>query len=205
MIRRNLIAAGFLAISLALAAGQVQVITLKDQSVIKGEVLEMKNGTYSIKTATMGELKIAADQIVSMMNEGATPLVAQPASSNTRPSVGGLNIREGNPKAPRVMSKPLIAPPTPEAPTSNAQGQVNERVQSMMMNGQFAEKVTGLSESKDLDSVMADPEVMRAIQNLDYEFLMNNPKMKQLMESGEVKGLLGEGGDSGAGLDLGGE
>jgi hypothetical protein len=39
---------------------------------------------------------------------------------------------------------------------------------------------------------MADPEVMDAISRNDYDFLMNNEKMINLMESQDIKGLLGD-------------
>jgi hypothetical protein len=38
---------------------------------------------------------------------------------------------------------------------------------------------------------MSDPDVMDAISRNDYDFLMNNEKMKNLMESSEIKDLLG--------------
>ena len=41
--------------------------------------------------------------------------------------------------------------------------------------------------------ILSDPETMRAINSFDYEALMNNEKMKKLMESPAIRELLGGG------------
>ena len=48
-----------------------------------------------------------------------------------------------------------------------------------------------LNENSAMQSVLNDPEVMEAIQNGDYDFLMNNSKMNDLMNSSEIQGILG--------------
>lgn len=193
-------------------AGTQQVITLRDASVVRGEILEMKDGQYRIKSPMLGELKVPLDQVVSIV---AADIAGQPVPSSAVPATGApvretrnanITIREGGPKLPPSSNaQPGRAPTAAKpAPTSSAapstptgddaksrQEQVNTRVQSMMMNEDFFDKVTGLGQSTEMDAVMNDPEVMNAIQNLDYDYLMNNPKMKELMESQGVKDLLG--------------
>jgi len=62
----------------------------------------------------------------------------------------------------------------------------------MMTDGNFGSKVTGLSETPQMQDVLSDPELMNAIQSGDYEALMNNEKMQNLMNSQAIKDLLGD-------------
>lgn len=47
-----------------LHAQTAKVITLKDGSVLKGEVLKLDNGVYTVQTLNMGEIQIAEKEIV---------------------------------------------------------------------------------------------------------------------------------------------
>jgi hypothetical protein len=62
----------------------------------------------------------------------------------------------------------------------------------MTADGDFVDSLLDLSENQSMMDVMADPEVMDAISRNDYDFLMNNEKMINLMESQDIKGLLGD-------------
>lgn len=183
----------FLSLALGGFCETIQTITLRDQSTIRGEILGMKDGVYTVKSPTLGMLQIPAGQVASIVaDETVTPIATAP------------RIREGGPKKISVSVKkpnrptPQAARPAPEEPEANspdyakAQEESNTKVKSMMMNPNFADKVQGMSESKEMEDVLSDPETMTAIQNFDYETLMNNEKMKRLMESPDIKGILGE-------------
>ena len=66
------------------------------------------------------------------------------------------------------------------------------RVQSMMMNEDFMNNLMQLSESSEMQSILNDPEIMEAIQSGDYDFLMNNSKMNDLMNSSGIQEILGD-------------
>ena len=61
----------------------------------------------------------------------------------------------------------------------------------MTMNEDFLESLMGLSESSAMQSVLGDEEIMNAISNNDYDFLMNSDKMQDLMNSSEIQDILG--------------
>ena len=65
-------------------------------------------------------------------------------------------------------------------------------VQSMMMDENYMNKIMQLGTSEEMQSILNDPEVMEAIQNGDYDFLMNNPKMNDLMNSSGIQDILGD-------------
>ena len=62
----------------------------------------------------------------------------------------------------------------------------------MMMNEDFMNNLMQLSESSEMQSILNDPEIMEAIQNGDYDFLMNNSKMNDLMNSSGIQEILGD-------------
>lgn len=166
-----------------------QVIQLKDQTIIRGKVLEMTNDTYRILTASMGEVKIPASQVVSIVMEGAAPPAIREGAPAPRP---GAAARPTAAPASRPQPQPVGPAPSRSDDLREQQQQVNMRVQSMMMDGNFLNKVTALQDSPEMVDVLNDPEVMQAIQSGDYQFLMNNEKMQRLMNSQDIKDILGD-------------
>jgi len=186
------------ALSSAVFAETLQVIRLKDDSVIRGTVVEMKDGAYRIKTPIMGEVKIPADQVLSIVVEGAAVSVGQPesAASSLPPAPA---IRETPAPPPvRVRSAPppaKAAAPDPYAPATDnmrhQQDMVNTSVQSMAMEEDFLDKVMQLGQNPDMLDVMNDQSLMDAINSQDYQSLMQNEKMQRLMNSPDLRELLG--------------
>ncbi|NLI79259.1 MAG: hypothetical protein GX442_22795 [Candidatus Riflebacteria bacterium] len=163
-----------------------QVIQLKDQTVIRGQVVEMTNNTYRIKTPSLGEVKIPADQVMSIVNESVAPPAGAPVPAAPRAPA----IREGHRPTPAPAARPPATGRTDDL--GSQQKEVNTRVQSMMMDGGFLNKVTGLGDSSEMQDILGDPEVMNAIQSGDYEYLMKNEKMQRLMDSQDIQDLLGD-------------
>jgi len=164
------------------AAGIKQRIVLLDHSVIIGEVTEMKDGVYTVRSEAVGEIKISAEKIVEITKLDS----AQPAASTK-----SIGILDGTKKSARKTVAPAPALGGSDD-LKLQQERANSQVQSMTMQEDFMEDMMSLSGSNDMVDVMSDPEIMEAISRNDYEFLMNNEKMKSLMESSEIKDLLGE-------------
>lgn len=157
--------------AIGLSAQQIQRIVLNDNSVIVGEVLEMRDGIYRIKTAAMGEVQIKAAQISSM------------TASNSGSQVKILDKDPSERQNPRQPDSGNF---------SHQQEHISSTVRSMTMNEDYLDNLMDLSGSNEMLSVMSDPEIMDAISRNDYEFLMNNDKMKTLMDSQGIQSLLGE-------------
>ncbi len=157
-------------------------IVLSDGTVINGEVTGMANGVYTIETSAMGTLNVNADSVVSI-SKGA------PDSNNNNKS--NIDIIDGNKKNNSSVQDKLDSELKANS-YSAMQNQANQKVQSMMMKGDFMDSMMGLSENSKMTDVMNDPEVMDAIQRGDYDFLMNNSKMQNLMDSSEIQTLLGD-------------
>jgi len=54
-----------------LHAQSVKIIKLKDGSALKGEVIQLANGIYTIKTSNLGEIDIPESDILSIAAPGA--------------------------------------------------------------------------------------------------------------------------------------
>ena len=66
-----------------------------------------------------------------------------------------------------------------------------EAIQSRLMGNESAMAIIlGLQNSPDMQAILSDPEVMSAVQRLDFEVLKNNPKIQRLINNAEVKKLL---------------
>jgi len=164
------------------AAGVKQRIVLLDNSIIIGEIVEMKDGIYTVSTETVGEIKVAADKILEISKLDAD-----------RPGAARQNIDIIDDS--RKPARKPAAPPRTMGGSDDLKAQqerANAQVQSMAMQEDFLDNMMDLSGSEDMMDVMSDPEVMEAISRNDYEFLMNNEKMKNLMESSEIRDLFGE-------------
>lgn len=172
-------------VGIACAANAQQRILLNDKTMLVGRVIEMKDGIYSIETETLGVIKISADKVLEITSVGS--------SANTE--IGIIDGSRSQPAPKKVKkSQPDKAQKSVAGSDdlSRQQEEVNSQVRSMTMNGDFLDSMMNLSESSAMTDLMQDPEIMEAISRNDYEYLMNSEKMKSLMDSQEIKELLGD-------------
>jgi len=57
----------------------------------------------------------------------------------------------------------------------------------LMNNASTMSLIMSLQSDPDMQAILADPEIMGAIQRFDFEALQNNPKIQQLMKKSQVK------------------
>ena len=168
---------------LCFAAGSSR-ITLNDGTTIFGKVVGMSDGVYKIQTETMGEISINSDNVVEISS----------GNTSKKPSIG---IIDGS--ANRQSSYPSYSNNSGNYGSSSyktnnyadKQQDVNTMVQSLMMDENYMNKIMQLGTSEEMQSILNDPEVMEAIQSGDYDFLMNNSKMNDLMNSSGIQDILG--------------
>lgn len=73
----------FLTLVGASYAGEMKTIELTDGSVITGEVLSLSNGTYTIRTETMGTLSVPDSKVKAIRAKGAGGASSEPSAANT--------------------------------------------------------------------------------------------------------------------------
>lgn len=185
-----------------LYGAKFQIISLKDGTVLRGEVIEMKDQVYKVKTIAMGELEIPADQITSIVDAASATSMPEPAppaihegrrSTYYEGSTYATATYQPESKPSSESSSKWQSERTPPSSNNLSQQQdnVNSRIKSMTANGDFLDQLMSLSQNPDMIDVMSDPELMEAIDNCDYDMLMNNEKMRKLMENSATQNLLG--------------
>ena len=153
--------------------GNLQVITLKDNSVIRAQVTGMSGGFYTAKSPTLGEIKIASGEVVSIQSQA----VAVP--SDNSPETAVLTVG------------PASAQPTPgSAAVESLKAALASKVQSWVSTREGMDAVMNFSQNPAVKAIMSDPQVMQAIQNADYPALMKSPAIKSLLDSPQTKTLM---------------
>lgn len=132
-------------------------IVLRDGSRIRGEVLSMQNGLYSIRTESMGTIQLGSRQIQSITSLGVPVPGDSPMADTSASSKAAVDsIKSGIVNNPGVLSI-----------------------------------IMALQNDPQMKAILADPEIMQAVQNLDLQALGNNPKIKALMNNAQVKRIQG--------------
>lgn len=130
--------------AIAANAGQVRQIELVDGSVITGEVLSLSGGIYTIRSATLGTLRIKASDIRVIRTKGPA------LRSEVRGQ--GMTLQEGMPDDTEILS---------------------------LMHA--------LQNDPDLQKLLQDPAVVKAVQEGDITALMSNPDFAKLLEKYRAK------------------
>jgi len=133
--------------SALLTAGTLQDVELTDGSIVRAEVLSLDNGTYTLRSATLGEIEIPAAQIQSI------------ARAQSAASAQGSTV------------------------------QVDEIRNSLMNDPDAMRKIESLQNDPLVQDILNDQSTMRAISGGDINALMNDPKIKALLENSTVQEL----------------
>jgi gamma-glutamyl phosphate reductase len=142
----------------ALAAPKV--ITLKDGSTIKGEVVSLIDGRYTIKTDSLGEMTIAEDAILEITAFNAAPLSSSSATTNSlKKSVQAVQSQ--------VMQDENIMR------SINALAQ-NEEIMKLMQDQNFVNMIMSFDEEK----IRNSPAVQELMQREDIKRIMNEIQQK---------------------------
>jgi len=145
----------FILIGLCFLMGSVQaadqVIHLKDGSQIHGEVLSMQSGTYSVKTRSMGVIRVKSDQVQSI-GGAQYPAVDKPAESTIQSIQSSLTSNQS------VMSSILTLQDDPAMQAVLSDPKVMQAVQNMDMQA--------LAQNPKIKALMNSPQMQRIQDSL---------------------------------------
>ena len=137
-------------------AQSAKVITLKDGSVIKGNVLQLADGVYTLETGNLGKVNVAESEIVSIAVESA------PAA----PNMGDTASASFKGQAQEIQTGLLSDP------------EVMVEIQNIMQDPEIRGV---LSDPAFMNAIMSyDPNQIQ--QNEKTQYLLQNPKFQSLME-----------------------
>ncbi|MBF0478312.1 MAG: hypothetical protein HQL26_02405 [Candidatus Omnitrophica bacterium] len=137
------------------------IIHLKDGSNIKGQVTSLNNGLYTIKTETLGNLTIKAEDVANINN----PAIPQTKPAETNPQVLQNQMNAASPDIKAMQNKILADP-------------------NMM------QQVQGLINDKEIMNIIQDPEFMKAIMSQNVEAIKDNPKTEELLKNPNMQKML---------------
>jgi len=133
-----------------------QTITLKDGSVIKGNLTQMSNGIYTVKTDSLGETQINAEQIASINNaQENTPTTPQ----NPKIQMDHLQQRMMNNPAMMAEIQQIAADPEVVQLLSNP----------AMLQAVMSKDVAALQNNPSTEELMNNPKIQSLIQKLQEE------------------------------------
>lgn len=141
----------------AFAQIPLQTITLKDGTSIKGHLSGVANGSYTVDNATMGQIKIPAEQVISINASEATPS-SLTISANEKLSGTAFNGLHSS-----MMQDP----------------QIMNLIQEMIQDPSVAELLTDPALMQ--DALTMDPQKIQ--NNPAVQKLMQNPKMQEILQA----------------------
>ncbi len=141
-------------------AQSTKTITLKDGSVLKGTLVELKDNVYTIQTSHLGQVQINESDILSI-NSGDAPVAASqnftlPTSSNSQLTAKMQQMQQNIMSNPEMMQQIM-------------QLVGDEEIQNLLKDPQLSQ-----------DIMHMDPEQIQ--NNEKVKALMENPKFRAVTE-----------------------
>ena len=153
----------FTALSAVAYCGQASRIELADGSVVNGEVVSFIDGIYTIKTGTIGEIKVEAAKI-SKIESANLPALNPPIGST---QANNLTPSQIDKYKQEVMSKPgNMAIVTGLA--------TNPAIQDMVKDPQIADA----AKSGDIQSLLKNPKFMDMVNDPQFQEAVKKLKNK---------------------------
>ena len=139
---------------------ETQVITLKDGSTIKGELVGINNGVYTIHTDTLGDVKIKTSEVANISSGAASPKQESNANNGIDQKIQSAQTK--------LMSDPAMM-------TKIQEMMQDPELMKIFSDPELVEAVT----SRNVKTIESNPKA---------QALMKNPKMRELMDEMHGKG-----------------
>lgn len=138
------------------ASASEQIITLSDGSRIRGEIVGMQGGKYSIKTNSLGLVQVDAERVASISAADAVAAQRQPRAATPASSTSDAVQRIESTLAtnPTLLGRILSLESDPDMQAALHDPEVMRAVQSF-----------------DLDALMKNPK---------FQALLSNPRIREI-------------------------
>jgi hypothetical protein len=154
---------------LGLASGVLAspTIELKDGSRIEGEIKSIENGVYTVLSPSLGTVHVSQSNIVRIVYSGDVSNAAGSSVSNAAGSSGKASTHDDG------MTRDIQ-----DLQTRLAQDPAT--MQSIM----------SLQSDPQIQAVLSDPAIVKAVQEGDFMSLLTNPKIQALESNEHLKQLI---------------
>lgn len=88
-----------------------------------------------------------------------------------------------------VQSISSLSVPSSRAEAANTK--LNQLQSTLMTNPATMKLIAGLKNDPDIQAILSDPKIMKAVQSGDYTALANNPKFQKLLNNPKIKQIAG--------------
>ncbi len=154
---RAIVIAGLFSLGISSGyAGEVQEIQLRDGSVIRAEIISLRNGVYTLLSPTIGMMRIEQSDVVGTSSGTAAPRRTSREPSTSRRIETTRQSLQSNPEA---MEKIMSLKGDPD-------------IQRILDNPKLMDAIR----RGDLNSLANDPDIKR---------MMNNPAVRDLIKRGQ--------------------
>jgi hypothetical protein len=155
------------------------LVRLKDKSQIAGRIVGLKDGVYEVRTESLGVVNVPESKVASITYErAAAPVVA-----------GGPETPAATAATPEDADPFDIDLDLFRAGLATTGLDFEALLKSMAANPALMVKVEALRKDASLQAVMNDPAIMKAVQSGDLAALLNNEKIKALLENPNVQAV----------------
>lgn len=154
----------FAAVAVFCGSASAANVVLKDGTVIHGEIESLQNGVYTVRTDSLGTVRVRQKQVRSIDESGGAAKSAPAASSTEGASSRGAELQS-----------------------------IRQGVRSTLARDpQLMQLLLSLQNDPQMRAVLGDPGLMGEIAAGDYTALQNDPKMIALMHDSAVQAILGQ-------------
>ncbi len=138
-------------------SGEAKEIELNDGTVITGEIISLNNGVYTIKSESLGTIKLPESKIRTIRMKGPSGTAGEPNAAQQNPN------------------------------SADANAQAQSLQQKMMNDKEVMDKIHSLQNDPEFQKILEDPEVMRAVNSGNVAALMANPQFMKLLNNRTVQ------------------
>jgi hypothetical protein len=161
MLMKSLLICTALALGLFLGsaqAGEMKEIVLKDGSVLTGEVVSLANGMYTVRSDSLGTIKLEESKVRAIRERPAAPGGAL-ASNNSAAAADATSLQEKMMSDQEIMSKIRSLQDDPE-------------FQALLQDPKIMQAVN----AGDVAALSADPRFMKLLNNPTVRDIQNKVK-----------------------------
>lgn len=161
---------------------QDRLVVLKDGSQIQGKIVSYEDGIYVIRSSSLGELELADHQVQSIST--LTSTTASSSRATRAPAVSHVGISSSTASSARDRTEINPIKTAERSLLSGSLGQIQAQIAS---DPGIMASIVQLQSDPEMQALLADPVVMRAIQQFDLDALARNPRIQKLMRSQKFK------------------
>ncbi len=152
----------FCFVAITASAEMSSIIKLTDGSELAGEVLSLKSGIYSIRTESLGTIKVSKDKVSQIKFQSINSM----EQKNEVSSDGNINQAD-----------------------SVIKSQVSSMSKQLLGDKDVMSSILSLQNDPDFKAVLNNPDILKAVKSGDISTLLTHPDFQKLLNHSAVKDI----------------